>query len=506
MIDVLKIANVSKSYPGVQALSNVSVNLQANEVLGLIGQNGSGKSTLLKIMAGLEQPDEGHVVLRGQRVAIRSPLEAARLGIGMVYQEQSLITNLTVAENIFFDKPNAARKWGLYNWTKLNEAARMQLQKLDSHIPPDVVVEKLSFSDRQTVEFAKVLAVEEMIDEQLVILFDEPTSLLSSSEVDSLFTQITRLKERASVVFISHRMDEVLEISDRVHVMSNGISVAERTPGSTDHEELYSLMVGKKRAADYFLEEQRRPVPVDKVVLKVDGLNCPDCFRDVSLRAHKGEIVGITGVAGSGAEEVLRAIFGAEEGVTGEMVLNGLRRSVAAGPGSAIMRGIGYVPSERKAEGVIAGRTIMDNVVLTFGPEFGRRGLIDSRVEQWRALKLIAQLKTKAPSVAEYVERLSGGNQQKVSLAKWLMADRLQLLLLDHPTRGLDPGAKTDVFEAMRKLASGGLAIIFVADTLEETLGMADTVIVMRDGEISARFDNLYESKPAPELIVKAMV
>lgn len=506
MTPVLRIENVSKAYPGVQALDDVTMELRQNEVLGLIGQNGSGKSTLLKIMAGLERPDQGRILLRGEPTAISSPLAAARLGIGMVHQEQSLIANLTVAENIFFDKPTANRRLGIYHWRGLYREAEKQLAKLQSSIPPDVIVERLSFSDRQTVEFAKVLAVEELIDQPLVILFDEPTSLLSVSEVQDLFRQIERLSTRASIVFVSHRMDEVLEISNRVHVMSLGVNVAERHRGDTDHEELYHLMVGSARSKDYYFEERRKPLYDPREKLKIQNMSCKGHFEDVSFSVRPGEIIGLTGVAGSGAEEVCRAIFGAEDGVSGRIELNGLSFRPSNKPDFAIARGIGYVPAERKAEGVLAGRTILDNIILTFGPELGSRRIVDFDAEAERAMKWIEALKVKTPNVAEYVERLSGGNQQKVSLAKWLITDRLQVLVLDHPTRGLDPGAKADVFEAMRNLAAEGLSIIFVADTLEETMGMADTVIAMRDGRITETFKDLNQRKPAPEDIVKAMV
>jgi len=505
-MSVLSAVNVSKTYPGVHALSNVSMELRENEILGLIGQNGSGKSTLLKLFCGLEQPSEGSILVRGHPTAIQSPLAAGRLGIGMVHQEQSLIPNLTVAENIFFDKPTVNRRFGCYNWPGLNREAATQLAKVECDILPDTVVDSLTFSERQMVEFAKVLAVEELISSSLVILFDEPTSLLSPTEVDNLFRQIRRLQHRASIVFVSHRMDEVLEISDRVHVMSNGENVAERSKHSTNHGELYHLMVGRKRSDDYFFEERRRPSSNRPPRLRVEGLSAAGRFEDVSLSVRPGEIVALTGVAGSGVDHVCRAIFGAEDGVTGRIEINGRARNPKHGPHSAIACGIGYVAAERKAEGVVVGRTILDNVVLTFGSEFGWRGLIAHRRETARAVNLINALKVKAPSAAEFVERLSGGNQQKVAVAKWLMSNRLQLLILDHPTRGLDPGAKSDLFEAMRNLADGGLSIIFVSETLEETLGMADTIIVMRDGRLSGRFEELIATKPAPEAIVAAMV
>lgn len=505
-MSVLAAKHVSKSYPGVRALVDVSMELRENEILGLIGQNGSGKSTLLKIFTGVEQPTEGSLLLRGQQTIIRSPLAAAALGIGMVHQEQSLIANLTVAENIFFDKQALGKRYGFYNWRSLNKAAERQLAKLECEIPPDLKVEKLSFPERQLVEFAKVLAVEELIDDQLVILFDEPTSLLSPSEIERLFRQIRRLKERASIVFVSHRMDEVLEVSDRVHVMSNGENVAERAPSETDHKELYHLMVGSRRSEDYFLEERRRPTSSAPLRLETHKLSAPGAFKDVSFAIRQGEILALTGVAGSGAEEFCRALFGLEEGVTGKIIFNGKEHPVDARPSDLIAEGIGYVAAERKLEGVVTGRTIVDNIVLSFGSKLGKGLFIDRDREISSALHWIARLKVKTPNAAEYVERLSGGNQQKVSLAKWLLSENLQLLILDHPTRGLDPGAKADLFEAIRDLSDHGISILFVSETLEETLGMADTIVVMRDGQVTATFSNLFHAKPAPEAIVEAMV
>ncbi len=506
MTSVLSVSHVGKTYGSLRALKDVSMELRENEILGLIGQNGSGKSTLLKILTGMVQPTEGMLTLRGTPVTLPSPVAAARMGIGMVHQEQSLIPNLTVAENIFFDKPTPARRFGLYDWRLLYREAAHQLAKLESGIRPDALVEGLSFSQRQVVEFAKVLALEEMVSEPLVILFDEPTSLLAKGEVDDLFRQIRRLRTRASIVFVSHRMDEVLEISDRVHVMSDGENVAERTRGTTTHEELYHLMVGSQRSEDYYLEERRRPLDDAPPRLVVDGLSAPGLFKDVSLTVRAGEILALIGVAGSGAEGFCRALFGAEDGVKGKITINGTPVQAGGMPDAAVAVGIGYVPAERRIEGVLVGRSVLDNVVLTFGSGLGRHGIINRLRESERALTWINVLKVKTKTAAEMIERLSGGNQQKVAVAKWLMADTLQVLILDHPTRGLDPGAKADLFEAMRTLAADGLAILFVADTLEETLGMADTVVVMRDGVPTARFNDLGRGKPAPEAIVAAMV
>jgi ribose transport system ATP-binding protein len=500
---IYEVRNLVKRFGPVTALDDVSVSLYRNEVVGLIGQNGSGKSSLMKTLAGVQRPDTGSMFLRGQAVSFRSTVDAARSGVGLVHQEQSLVPNLTVAENIFIDKSASYVKGGWYRWRELMEAARRQLDKIELDIRPDTLVEKLSFGQRQMVELAKVLALEEMVAEDLVIMFDEPTSMLTSPEIDDLFRQIERIRSRASIVFISHRMDEVLTPSDRVYVMSDGRCVAERQRGQVDADELYELMVGKQRSTASRESETPR---LSKPRLVLEGARFNQDVGPFSITVDQGEILGLIGVQRSGAETLCRGLFGIDEVTDGEIVLDG-KPFRPAMPTDAVQRGVGYVPAERKKEGMLAGVSVLENMTLSFGFDFGFGGVIaNRRKEHAVASDWARRLKVKTPSLHADIAKLSGGNQQKAVLGKWLMGKNLRLLLLDHPTRGLDPGARADLFETMRALAKEGLSIVFVADTLDEVLLLSDTVAVMRDGKFSEVFRDIGRNRPTEEQIVRAMV
>jgi ribose transport system ATP-binding protein len=503
MTGSLVLKGVRKTYGSVVALESLDLEIPAGQVLGLIGQNGSGKSTFLKILAGLTTPDEGQLILDGKPILLDSAATAGRYGIGMVHQEQSLIPNLTVAENIFLDKPHPAKRHGFVRWSALNKAAREQLNKISVDLQTDVLVEDLRFAERQQVEFAKVLAIEELVDRPPIILFDEPTSVLTPDEIKLLFKQINRLRGRATIVFVSHRLEEVLEISDRIIVMTDGRKVAERTKGSVDRNELYELMIGRRRT----IEAQENRAPIDlKPILKVDRLGSGSHFRDISFDVRPGEILGIAGVLGSGAEEVCRALFGAEHIETGQIELSG-QKLFPASPRSAVRSGIGYLPADRRGEGMLPSRSIMENAVLTFGLDYGLGSTILQRSrERPVALDWMKRLNVKMDTPAAPISSLSGGNQQKIVLAKWLLAKNLKVLLLDHPSRGLDPGARDELFAVIRQQVRNGLSIIFVGDTIAELLELSDRVLVMRDGEITARFDLSTGALPKEEEIVAAMV
>jgi ribose transport system ATP-binding protein len=505
MTPVLSVRGLTKRFSGIVALDNVDLDISQSEVVGFVGQNGSGKSTLMKALAGIQEPDSGEIKLRGRSVRLRSPQAAIRVGIGMVHQEQSLIPNLSVAENIFLDKPHLSKRYGWYNWKALCTAARYQLEKVDLDIDPTTVVEELTFAQRQMVELAKVLALEELISESLVILFDEPTSILAPVEIESLFRQIRRLRSRSAILFISHRLDEVLEISERVVVMTDGRKVSEGPTSEMTRERLYHLLVGRHRDA----------IPKkDNYEQKGNGvvrLSCQDLtsgrhFRGVNLRVRQGEILGLVGVLGSGVEEVCRALFGTHEDVRGAVRIDGKEPALRS-PAEAIRFGLGYMPGDRKGEGLLRGRSLVENMVLTFGIEYAHLGwLINRPRERKESVSWMTKLRVKARSPEEQIERLSGGNQQKVILGKWLLSARLKVLLLDHPTRGLDPGARDDLFATIRQAAAGGLSIVFVGDTVEEALLLADSIVVMKDGVVTACFEATSSGQPSEEQIVRAMV
>jgi len=507
MTNLLEVRSVGKTFGRVVALEPIDLSLRQGEVLGLVGQNGSGKSTLLKIMAGLVQPGKGEMLLRDKLVRLNSPAEATMHGIGMVHQEQSLVPNLTVAENIFLDKPNAAKRHGLYRWRRLFEAAERQLKKIEVDIDPRAIVEDLRFAERQQVELAKVLAIEDLVDHPPIILFDEPTSVLTQGEIVQLFRQIDRLRQTAAIVFVSHRLDEILSICDRAVVMTDGRKVAEHPTADIDRDSLYRLMVGRQRATHGpRVSVSGSPASTEKPRLEVENLSSANHVRGVGLSVAPGEILGMLGVQSSGAEELCRAIFGAEDEMTGVIRLNGRETDVAS-PASAVRQGIGYLPANRHLEGLLKGRTLVENMVLTSGLDYGHGGIVINRAaERKAATTWIERLKVKTRSSDARIDELSGGNQQKVVLGKWLMSRRLQLLLLDHPTRGLDPGARDDLFDAVRDEVAKGLAVIFVADTIGEVLDFSDRIVVMRDGAISAQYDLNRGDAPSEEDLVRAMV
>jgi ribose transport system ATP-binding protein len=505
MTDAFSLEGISKRFGEVTALDNVSLSLNEGEVLGLIGQNGSGKSTIMKIMAGLHRPDRGTIRVGGKLVQLRSPKEAARAGIGLVHQEQSLITSLTVAENLFLDKPATSTQLGIYRWRDLRDRAKYQLDKVELEIDPFTPVSELSFGQKQMVELAKVLSLEELVHGHLVILFDEPTAVLNPPEIQALFGQIRRIKHRASVVFVSHRMDEILDISDRVYVMSDGRNVADRDKANVDVDELYELMVGKQRVNR--AERQPRNAQIGtQSALTLRNVTVPGAIENISLTLAPGEILGMIGVQASGAETILRTVFGMADNWTGEIEYFGTPLKVDS-PAAAVDKGIGYLPAERKTEGMIRNIAVSENVAITYGWQHGHgAGVISRAKERGMINRWVQKLGIKTPSIGHRIDDLSGGNQQKVVLSKWLFGKTLKVLLLDHPTRGLDPGARSDLFAVIRELADQGLAIILVGDTLDEVLTLSDAIIVMKDGRISARIEGVQAAPPSEEELVKAMV
>lgn len=500
---VVKIDGLVKRFPGVVAVDDVSLEIRAGEVLGLIGQNGSGKSTLIKILGGVERSDGGSIQLRGSEYRPRGVSDANAHGVGIVFQEQSLLGNLTVAENIYLGKRHESTSGGFYRWGALRRAAQKQLDKVHSDVSPAARLEDLTFAQRQMVELAKVLALEEQTERPLLILFDEPTSVLNATEVETLFAEIRRLREESAVVFVSHRLEEVLEISDRVYVLSDGKKVAERPAHESDTDELYRLMVGSDRAEDYYLEAERKAA-TGKPRLRIEGLSARGAFRKVNLTLDEGSVLGISGLVGSGREELCRCLCGAHSISSGKIELDGKRMRLRD-PADGARNGVGYVPAERKIEGMLAGRSVHENFVISSGSSLHRFGLIDRPREKAEVAKWIERLRVRTPSAHVRIDSLSGGNQQKVVLGKWLLSKGLKLLVLDHPTRGLDLGAKADVYSTIRELTGEGLSIVLISDTLEETLGLSDQVVVMRDGEITGHFEQTDKERPPSDEIVRLM-
>ncbi len=487
---LLRVTGVSKNFPGVMALRDVSLEVYPGEVLGLVGENGAGKSTLMKILSGVYQPDGGEIVFDGQPVVLHSPRQAQDLGISIIYQEFNLMPNLSVEENVFVGRePNTSK---FVRWRALRQQTNELLQQLGVHLNPGSIVRDLSVAEQQMVEIAKALS----LNARLVIM-DEPTSALTDTEVEALFSIIQGLKARGlAVIYISHRLDEIFTICDRVTVLRDGelagnLSMEEATP-----ERVVRLMVGRPLGDLFRPEEAERrlerlaeqsPAPV----LEVRDLSrtgtvqdaAAIVLKDVSFSVRPGEIVGLAGLVGSGRTEIARAIFGADEFDQGQIMIDGQPVRIRS-PREAIRRGVGLVPEDRKLQALVLSLAIRENIALSVLDRLSRFGIVRFGAERALARRMVEALRVRTPSIEQKVLNLSGGNQQKVVIAKWL-ALRPKILIMDEPTRGIDIGAKAEVHGLMHELAADGVAILMISSELPEIIGMSDRVLVMRQGRIA---------------------
>ena len=498
-----ELRQVDKHFPGVHALKAVDFKVNRGEIVGLVGENGAGKSTLMKVIYGAYQPDGGSIVIDSSTVRFQNPRQAMEHGIGMVFQEQSLITNLTVMENIFLGYEQQFVKFGVIDWKAMAKAAREQLAKVRLKIDPGMITSGLSFAQRQLVELAKVLTLEERIDGDLVILLDEPTSVLAREEVELLFGLVRDLTSRASFIFVSHRMDEVLELSDRIYVMKDGAVVDVVDHLTADVDAIQHKMVGRDVDKEYYREQKQRPYS-DEVLVSFEGVGVDRRYGDISFDLHRGEVLCLVGTEGSGREAILRTVYGLEKPTRGIVKIKGetITRFTARG---GVERGIGYVPRERKVEGIVAGMNVYENMTLSQMGRYSRAGVLRVGEEKALARTWIEKLGIKTPDVYKDCGGLSGGNQQKVVLAKWRSGGS-DIILLDHPTRGLDIGAKEDVYEMIREMCDAGLGIVLVADTLEEAIGLSHTILVIKDGRFQKRFDGTPGAKPTLFDLVHHMI
>ena len=475
----IQLENVSKTFPGVHALSGINLTVRRGEVHALVGENGAGKSTLIKILAGNYKPDAGaRICIDGETFASLTPKLSLSKGIVVIYQDFSLFPNLTVAENISITE--AMEQKGMYvHWTEMRQRAQNALDMLCVDIDINAQLGTLSTAKQQLVAIARALAC----DAKLIIM-DEPTSTLSGSEVQLLFTIIRDLKARGiSILFVSHKLEELFEIADTFTVIRDGQYIAAHPREELDNDTLISLMVGRKVEFTHQGAEK-----IGKILLEVRGLSKEGCFKDVSFCVHSGEIVGITGLVGAGRTEVVQAVCGLDSADQGEILIEG--KPVAIRSIQDAMRyGIGYVPESRLTEGLVLTKSVEDNTVITVHRYLrGRGGLISNRRKHAVSKTWIERLNIKPSFPDMLVQKLSGGNQQRVVIAKWL-ATNPKILFIDEPTNGIDVGAKSEIHNLMRELTAKGMGIVMVSSELTEVLSISDTVLVMRRGRINGQFD-----------------
>jgi ribose transport system ATP-binding protein len=477
MIPVLTMRGIRKAFPGVVALDGVDFTLHAGEVHVLLGENGAGKSTLMKILSGAYRRDAGDIEIDGRPVSIESPRAAQALGIATIYQELSLVPQLTVAQNILLGHEPSRMGW--IDQRGLDDEARDSLRDAGLDIDPQRRVDRLGIAEQQMVEVAKAL-----FRRARVIVMDEPTSALTAREIDRLFDVIRRVTAAGvAVVYISHRMRELTEIGDRVTVLRDGRHVGTFVLSDVSTADLVRLMANRD-VRDHF---PRRRGAISDELLRVDGLSGPSGVHDVSLVVRRGEIVGLAGLMGAGRTELARIIIGADPPSAGRVMLEG-RPVPASSPRRAIGAGIGFLPEDRKRHGLVMTLSVCENIGLPNLARWSRGGIVSRRVEREQAHRWVGELRIKTPHADERVVRLSGGTQQKVVLARSLAADA-KLFVMDEPTRGVDVGAKVEIYELMNRLTDAGAGILMISSDLPEVLGMSDRIYVMRRGRIEAEFD-----------------
>ena len=479
MAPLLEARDIEKAFPGVRALTGVSFEVKAGEVHALVGENGAGKSTLIKILSGVYQPDGGAILIDGRETRFSTPEDAKRAGVATIYQELLLFPELTVAENIFLGHAPLAGG-GRIDWGAMRARAGDLLASLEiDDLAVDQIVGALSVGNRQRVEILRALS-----HDARVLIMDEPTAALTESDVTRLFDIVRRLKGRGvGIVYISHRLDEIFEIADRVTVLRDGAYVGSRPVAGATSGELVQMMVGR-RIDNLF---PKTVVPIGSPVLEARGIVRRPMTKSVSLAVRAGEIVGLAGLVGSGRSEFAQTIFGVTPAESGEIRLMGESVRIDS-PEQARAKGIAYVPEDRGVQGLVRPMSVLHNLSLAALGALSRAGFIDRAAELRLAEQAVQRFSVKTSSVNEIAGRLSGGNQQKIVLGKWL-ANNPKLLILDEPTRGIDVGAKAEIHRLMCELAGAGVAILMISSELPEVLGMSDRVLVMREGRLVAEFD-----------------
>jgi ABC-type sugar transport system ATPase subunit len=471
---LLRLAGISKGFPGVQALNDVRLDLFAGEVHALMGENGAGKSTLIKILCGVQPPDSGEIILDGKPVSIGSPVEAHHLGISPVHQELHLEPYLSVAENIYLGR-QPTNRFGLIDRRRMHAEAEGILEELGVSLDPKAIVGRLSIAERQVVAIARVVSTRARI-----MIFDEPTSSLTRRESELLLAMISRLRDQGvGVIYVSHRMEEIFDLCDRVTVFRDGKYVATRQVSETSLNELVHMIVGRNIAS----LAPRAATGPGPVVLDVRALSKRGLLKEISFSLRRGEILGLAGLVGAGRTELARTIFGDIHADSGEIFIDGVAVQNRS-PRQAIAAGIGLVPEDRKEQGLVLDLTVMSNIGMPLLDTLTRFGVVSNRRERQLAQRYVKDLAIRTPSVDQKVMYLSGGNQQRVVISKWL-ATQPKILIVDEPTRGVDIGAKSELHALLRELAAGGMAILMISSDMPEILAISDRILVMHQGRIA---------------------
>lgn len=474
---MLELLHVSKSFPGVQALKDVSLSLQRGQILALVGENGAGKSTLIRMLGGAHKPDQGTIRIDGQEVRMDTPIEAMKSGIGVIYQELTLIPALTVCDNMFLN-PDGGRFW-IARREERRRAAEV-FRRMGVEIPLDVPVSQLSIAKQQLVEIARVLA-----HDVRILVMDEPSAALTPQEVERLFVLMRELKAQGiGIIYISHRMEEIFEIADTVTVLRDGQHVADSDVADLNRSRLIELMVGRVFEREFRRETQF----AGPVCLEVEGLARGDAVRDVGFSIRRGEIVGLTGLVGAGRTETARLIFGADRADRGSIRVDGNMVPMGS-PRKAMQAGICLLTEDRKSQGLIPARSVRENFSLASLKSLQSLGFMRQRDESQAFAKYVERLRIRIPHQEQLAGNLSGGNQQKVLLARWLHRDT-QVFLFDEPTRGIDIGAKQEIYQLIGELAKQGKAILMISSELPEVLSMSDRILVMAHGRITGEITN----------------
>jgi ribose transport system ATP-binding protein len=487
---ILEVENVSKSFPGVKALDSVSFKLRKGEVHALVGENGAGKSTLMKILSGVYQADEGTIRYKGQEVTFHDVTQARKAGIGIIYQELNLVPHLSVAANIFIGR-EPLNQFGMLDKKKMNADAVAALGRLNIHLDPATKLNRLPISKQQMVEIAKALSLNSEI-----LIMDEPTSALTESEIDELFAVIHALRDRGvAIIYISHRLEELRHIVDRISIFRDGHSVSTDDFSAIGPLEIVSRMVGRKIQNKF---PPKQNVPTTEKILEVRNIVRKGILHNISFDLYRGEILGIAGLMGAGRSELGRAIFGADLINSGQVVMNGRPLSLKS-PADAIKNGIAYLSENRKEEGLAVKMRLTENITMANVQEISQRfGLLSRSQEIEASQRYVKDLSIKTPSLSQIVNNLSGGNQQKVVVGKWLFCDS-KILIFDEPTRGIDVGTKYAIYELIGALARDGRGVIVISSDLPEIIGLTDRILVLHEGELAA---SLITEQTTPEEIL----